>query len=75
MKSRILRINDQTTTEDAKMECETSKYELHQIINESLHVIENLLFCTDLIFTSKPNLLVDSSVHHLYTQTTIIKLN
>ena len=38
-------------------------YQLHQIINESRHVIENPWFCTDLIFTSQPNLVVDSSVH------------
>ena len=51
------------TTEDAKMEFATSKYQLHQIINESIHVIEIPLFCTDLIFTSQQNLVVDSSVH------------
>ena len=45
------------------MEFETSKYELYQIIYGSIHVIEDLLFCTDLIFTSKPHLVVDSGVH------------
>ena len=55
MKSRTLHINEKTTTEDANMELAISKYELHQIINESIHVIENLLFCTDLNFTSQPN--------------------
>ena len=63
MKSRTLYINEKTTTEDAKMEFATSKYQLHQIINESIHVIENPLFRTDLIFTSQPNLVVDSSVY------------
>ena len=63
MKSRTLYINEKTTTEDAKMEFATSKYQFHQIINESIHVIENPLFCTDLIFTLQPNLVVDSSVH------------
>ena len=63
MKSSTLYINDKTTTEDAKIELATSKYELHQMINESIHVLENLLFCTDLIFTLQPNLVVDSSVH------------
>ena len=55
MKSRTLYINDKTTTEDAKIKFATSKYELHQIVNESIHVLENLLFCTDLIFISQPN--------------------
>ena len=63
MKSRNLYFNDKTTTEDGKVELATSKYELYQIINESIHVLENILFCTDLIFTSDPNLVVDSSVH------------
>ena len=63
MKSRTLYINEKTTTEDAKMEFATAKYELHQIINKSRHVIENPLSYTDLIFTSQPNLVVDSSVH------------
>ena len=63
MKSRTLYINDKTTTEDAKIKFATSKYELHQIVNESIHVLENLLFRTDLIFTSQPNLVVDSRVH------------
>ena len=63
MKSSTLYINDKTTTEDAKIELATSKYELHQMINETIHVLENLLFCTDLIFTLQPNLVVDSSLH------------
>ena len=63
MKTRTLYINDKATTEDAKMQFTASKYKLHQIINESIHVIDNPLFCTDLIFTSQPNLVVDSSVH------------
>ena len=63
MKSSTLYINDKTTTEDAKIELATSKYELYQMINESIHVFENLFFRTDLIFKSQPNLVVNSSVH------------
>ena len=63
MKSSTLYINDKTTTKDAKIELATSNYELYQMINESIHVLENLFFRTDLIFTSQPNLVVDSSVH------------
>ena len=33
------------------------------MINESTYVLENLFFRTDLIFTSQPNLVVNSSVH------------
>ena len=63
MKSSTLYINDKTTTEDAKIELATSKYELYQMINESIHVLENPFFRTDLVFTSQPNLVVNSSVH------------
>ena len=63
MKSRTLYNNDKTTTEDSKIEFATLKYELHQIINESIHVLESLLSCTDLIFASQPNLELDSSVY------------
>ena len=59
MKSSTFYINDKRTTEDAKIELATSKYELHQMIDESIHVLENFLFCTDLIFTSHSHLVVD----------------
>ena len=63
MKSRTLYIDDKITTEDAKIVFAASKYELHQCINKSIHVLENFLFCTDLIFTSQPNLVMNLSVH------------
>ena len=52
MKTNTLYINDKTTTADAKIKLATSKYELHQMINESILVLENLLFRTNFIFTS-----------------------
>ena len=63
MKSSTLYINDKTTTEDAKIELATSKYEIYLMINESIHVLENLFSPTALIFTSQPNLVVNSSVY------------
>ena len=63
MKFSTLYSNDKTTTEDVKIELATSKYELHQMINGLIHVLDNLFFRTDLIFTSQSNLVVDSSVH------------
>ena len=63
MRSRTLYIIDKTTTENAKIGVAASKYKLHQFINISIHVLENLLFCTDLIFTPQTNLVQDSSVH------------
>ena len=63
MKSKTLYINDKTTTKDAKIGYVASKYELHQFINKLIHVLENLFFCTDLVFTSQPNLVMDLSVY------------
>ena len=63
IKSKSWYINDKTTTEGAKIEFVTSQYGLHQIINELIHVLENSSSCIDLIFTSQPNLVVDSGLH------------
>ena len=65
IKSKSWYINDKTTTQGAKIEFVTSQYGLHQIINELIHVLENSSSCIDLIFTSQPNLVVDSRVHEL----------
>ena len=65
IKSKSWYINDKTTTEGAKIEFVTSQCGLHQIINELIHVLENSSSCIDLIFTSQPNLVVDSRVHEL----------
>ena len=66
IKCRIFHINDKIATEGAKIAFATSKYELHQvinIINESTHVLENLLLCVDLVFTSELNFLDNSDEH------------
>ena len=63
IKSKNWYINDKTTTEGAKIEFVTSQFGLHQIINEPTHVLEKSSSCIDLIFTSQPNLVVDSGVH------------
>ena len=63
IKSKNWCINDKTTTKGTKMEFVTSKFGLHQIINEPTYVFENSLSCIDLILISKPNLVVDSAVH------------
>ena len=42
----------------------TSHYVLSQIINESTHILENNSSCTDLIFTSQPNMVLDNGVHY-----------
>ena len=56
-------INDKATTEGEEIEFVTSQFGLYHIINEPTYVLENSLSCFDLIFTSQPNLVVDSGVH------------
>ena len=40
----------------------TSQYGIHQITNGSTYVLGNSASCIDLIFTSQPNIVVDSGV-------------
>ena len=63
IKSKNWYTNDKTTTENGKIEFVTSQYGPHQIINEATHVLGNSSSYLDLIFTSQPNLVVDSGVH------------
>ena len=80
IKSKNWYIDDKTTTEGAKIEFITSKYGLHQIINEPAYVLENSSSYIDFIFTSQTNLVVDSGVHpslhpNCHHQTVYAKLN
>ena len=51
---------DSSTSEGISIENITSQFGLHQIINEATHILENLSSWIDLIFTSRPNLSVES---------------
>ena len=51
---------DSSTFEGISVESITSQFGLHQIINEPIHILENSSSCIDLIFTSQPNLSVES---------------
>ena len=46
-----------------KLEIMTSHYGLTQIINEPIHILQDASFCIDFIFTSQPNMVLDSWVH------------
>ena len=41
----------------------TSQFGLSQIITEATHILESSFSCIDLIFTTQPNLVVESGVH------------
>ena len=51
---------DSNTSEGISVENITSQFGLHHIINEPTHILENSSSCIDLIFTSQPNLSVES---------------
>ena len=51
---------DSSTSEGISVENITSQFILHQIINEPTHILENSSSCIELIFTSQPNLSVES---------------
>ena len=56
-------IQDKTSFENKILESITSKFGLYQLINEPTHLLENYSSFIDLIFTSQPNLVVESGVH------------
>ena len=63
IKSKNWYSNDKTTRKCVKIEFVSSQHGFHQTINEPTHVLKNSSSCTDLIFTSKPNLVLDSGGH------------
>ena len=62
-KSCIWYSHDKTNFEGRTIESITSQFELHQLINEPTHLLQNSSSCIDLIFTSQPNIVVESGVH------------
>ena len=54
---------DSTNFEGITIENVTSQFGLSQIIKEATHLLESSSSCIDLIFTTQPNLVVESGVH------------
>ena len=55
--------HDKKTYEGSKIDAITSQFCLQQLIKEPTHILRNLSSCIDLIFTSHPNLVMESGVH------------
>ena len=55
--------NDITSHEGSMIDAVTSNYGLHQLIQEPTHILNSSSSCIDLIFTSQPNLVLESAVH------------
>ena len=54
---------DSTNFEGITIENVTSQFGLSQIIKEATHLLKSSSSCIDLIFTTQPNLVVESGVH------------
>ena len=54
---------DANTFEGISVENVAFQFGLHQIIKKPTHILGNSYSCIDLVFTSQPNLIVDSGTH------------
>ena len=54
---------DATTYEGSKIDAIMSQFSLKQLIQEPTHILNDSLSCIDLIFTSQPDLVMESGVH------------
>ena len=61
-KSNSWYANDNTTIEQSKTDILTSSFVFNQVINEPTHISINSSSCINLIFTSQPNLVIESGV-------------
>ena len=55
--------SDKTIYEGKKLESLTSQCGFKQVISDPNHISESSSSCTDLIFTSQPNLVMNSGIH------------
>ena len=55
--------NDINSYDGLKIDTITSQFSLQQLVNEPTHLTVNSSSCIDLIFTSQPNLQMESGVH------------
>ena len=63
-KSKNWSEGDRSTIKGSKIEFLTSPFGPSQIIKEPTHILENSSSCIDLIFTTQPNMVLESGVHH-----------
>ena len=68
--------HDKTTYEGSKIDAITSQFGLQQLIKEPTHILTDSSSCIDLLFTSQPNLVMESGVHSsLHHQMIHAKIN
>ena len=56
-------LNDRNRFEGSQIQFLASQFAMSQVINEPTHILDILKSCLDLIFTSQPNVIMDSGVH------------
>ena len=59
--------NDSKSYEGLKIDAITSQFGLQQLINKPTHLTGNPSSCIGLIFTSQPNLVMESGVHSFFS--------
>ena len=60
--SKSLWVHDITNNEGTQVESISSLYGFSQLISEPTHILQNSSSCINLIFTDKPNLVINSGV-------------
>ena len=55
--------SDITSLEGSKIDTIANSYGLDQLVQEPTHILNALSSCIDLIFTSQPNLVMESGIH------------
>ena len=55
--------HDKSSSDSNAVDTITKQYGLHQVIKEPTHILDNSSIFIDLIFTSKPNLIIDFGAH------------
>ena len=55
--------HDKSSSEGNAVDTITKQYGLHQVIKEPTHILDNSSTCIDLIFTTQPNLIIESGIH------------
>ena len=62
-KSTNCYLNHVTSFESSQIEFLASQFAVSQVISEPTHILDNSKSCMDLIFTSQPNMIMNSGVH------------
>ena len=63
VKSSNWHYHDKSSLEGNAFDTITKQYGVHQVIKKPTHTLDNSSNCIDLIFTSQPNLIIESGVY------------